>query len=68
MDIKTEMKSMNHKEKRNRDKIGCKFIRINPDKEHFNISKAKNKIFRHMKNKMINDPKKITKMVKQLCI
>ena len=41
----------------------CKFIRINPDKENFNISRAKKKIFRHIKklteestkNKMIND-------------
>ena len=48
--------------------LGCKFIRISPDKENFNISRATNKIFRHIKNKMINDADKLTKMVKQLCI
>ena len=29
--------------------LGCQFIRINPDKENFNIFKAQNKIFRHIK-------------------
>ena len=29
--------------------LGCKFIRINPDKENFNIFKAQNEIFRHIK-------------------
>ena len=48
--------------------LGCKFIRMNPDKENYNISKPKNNIFRHIKNKMINDAEKLTKMVKQLCI
>ena len=27
-------------------KLGCKYIRINPDNENFDISKAQNKIFR----------------------
>ena len=27
----------------------CKFIRINPDKENFNIFKARNEIYRHIK-------------------
>ena len=27
----------------------CKFIRVNPDKENFNIFKAQNEIFRHIK-------------------
>ena len=48
--------------------LGRKFIRINPDKENFNISMAKNKIFTHIKNKMINDAEKLPKMVKELCI
>ena len=29
--------------------LGCKFIRINPDKENFNFFKAINEIFRHIK-------------------
>ena len=29
--------------------LGCKFIRINPDKESFNVFKAINEIFRHIK-------------------
>ena len=29
--------------------LGCKFIRNNPDKENFNIFKAQNEIFRHIK-------------------
>ena len=27
----------------------CKFIRINADKKHFNVFKAQNEIFRHIK-------------------
>ena len=46
------------RQKKIEKKLGCKFIRINPDKENFNISKAKNKIFIHIKNKMINDAEK----------
>ena len=30
----------------------CEFIRINPDEKDFNISKAKNKVFRHIKNQL----------------
>ena len=56
------------REKEIETELGCRFIRINPDKENFNISKAKNKIFRHIKTEMINDAEKLTKMVKQLCI
>ena len=29
--------------------LNCEFIRINPDEENFNIFKAQNKIFRHIK-------------------
>ena len=36
----------NKKTKSNRNKIGCKFIIIDPDKENFDISRAINKIFR----------------------
>ena len=49
--------------------LNCKFVRIDPDKENFNIFKAQNKIFRHIKeankkltkNKMIDDAEKLTK-------
>ena len=61
-------------------KLDCKFIRINPDEENFNISKVKNKIFRHIKkslkklsekstkDKVVEDTEKLNKMVKQLCV
>ena len=29
--------------------LGCKFIRINPNKENFNLFKAQNEIVRHIK-------------------
>ena len=29
--------------------LGCEFIRVNSDEENFNIDKAKNKVFRHIK-------------------
>ena len=32
-----------------KEKLGCKFIRINPDEENFNIFKAMNEIHRHIK-------------------
>ena len=50
------------------NKLSCLFIRINPNKENFNISRAENKIFRRIKKSLINDAEKSTKMVKQLCI
>ena len=56
------------RKKETETELGCKFIIINADKVNFNISKAKNKIFRHTKNKMINNAEKLTKMIKQLCI
>ena len=37
------------RQKEIKTELGCKFIRINPDKENCNIPKAKNKIFRHKK-------------------
>ena len=40
---------------------GCKFIRINPDKEHFNIFKAQNEIFRHIKESSEESNKELTK-------
>ena len=33
-----------------RKELGCKYIRINPDKGNFNESKAINEIYRHIKN------------------
>ena len=79
-----EIDEKGHKDRKNdrevkrqkeiKNKLNCKFIRINPDEENFNISKAKNKIFRHIKklteeltkNKMINHSKKVTKMLTSL--
>ena len=61
-------------------KLSCKFIRINPDEENLNISKVKNKTFRHIKkslkksseeptkDKMVEDTERLNKMVKQLCV
>ena len=40
-------------------KLGCTFIRINPDKENFNIFKAQNKIFRYIKKSDKESTKKI---------
>ena len=56
--------------------LNCVFIRINPDEEGFNITKASNKIFSHIKksikgltkNKMAEDAEKLTKMAKQLSV
>ena len=41
--------------------LGCKFIRINPDKENFNIFKAQNGIFRHIKESSKESIKELTK-------
>ena len=41
--------------------LGCKFIRINPDKENFNIFKAQNKIFKHIKKSNKESIKELTK-------
>ena len=41
--------------------LGCKFIRINPDKENFNIFKAENEIFRHIKESNKESTKELTK-------
>lgn len=38
-----------YRQKAKEEKLGCKFIRINPDKESFNIHKAINEIFKHIK-------------------
>ena len=40
--------------------LGCEFIRINPDKENFNINKANNDIFRHIKESTKEITKKST--------
>ena len=32
-----------------KEKLGCEFIRINPDEEDFNIFKSINEIYRHIK-------------------
>ena len=72
---------MKNKDKnKQKKKLDRKFVRINPDRDSFNISKAQNKIFRHIKksykernekstkNKIVEDVEKMTKMVKQLCV
>ena len=42
-------------------KLGYEFIRINPDKESFNIFKAQNEIFRHIKKSNKESTKELTK-------
>ena len=56
------------RQKEIKNKLSCVSIRINRDKENFNISRAEKKIFRHIEKTLINDAEKLTKMVKQLCI
>ena len=41
--------------------IGCKFIRINPDEENFNVFKVQNEIFRHIKELNKESTKELTK-------
>ena len=41
-------------------KLNCKFIRINPDEENFNINKANNEIFRQIKESTKEITKKST--------
>ena len=41
--------------------LGCNFITINPDKENFNIFKAQNEIFRHIKESKKESTKELTK-------
>ena len=41
--------------------LGCKFIRINFDKENFNISKAQNEIFSNIKKSNKESNKELTK-------
>ena len=48
-DINRELERQNALE----NKLGRKLIRINPDKESFNIFKAQNEIFRHIKESII---------------
>ena len=41
--------------------LGCKFIRINSDKENFNIFKAQNDIFSHIKESNKESTKELIK-------
>ena len=41
--------------------LGCKFIRIIPDKENINLFKAQNGIFRNLKESNKESTKKLTK-------
>ena len=53
-------RNINHEIERQKaleHELNCKFIRINPDEENFNINKANNEIFRHGKE----STKEITK-------
>ena len=38
-----------HRQKALEKELGCKFIRISPDKKSFNVFITQNKIFRHIK-------------------
>ena len=38
-----------HRQKAIEKELGCEFIRINPNEKNINISKVKNKTFRHIK-------------------
>ena len=52
-----------HETKRQKEiekELNFRFIRINPDEENFKISRAQNKIFRHIK-KILIDIQKINK-------
>ena len=57
-DISREIEKQKALEK----ELGCKFIRINPGKEKFNIFKAQNEIFRHIKESNIESTKELTKI------
>ena len=53
-----EGRNENYEKQRQKEienKLSCVFIRINPDKENFNTSRAENKIFRHIKKSLIKD-------------
>ena len=54
--INYEIKRQKVLEKR----LSCKFIRINPDEDYFNINKANNEIFRHIKESTKEVTKKST--------
>ena len=41
--------------------LGCKFSRIKPDKENFNVFKAQNEIFSHIKESNKESTKEVTK-------
>ena len=56
-DISSEIERQKALEK----ELGRKFIRINPDKENFNIFKAQNEIFRHIKESNKESTKELTK-------
>ena len=56
-------RNINHELKRQKaleKELNCKFIRINPDEENFNINKANNEIFRHVKESTKEITKKST--------
>ena len=46
------------------NELNCRFIRIKPDEQNFNIFKAQNKIFRHIRktNKKLNKKTLIEKL------
>ena len=53
-ELAVETDEKGHKDRNTNDKIQRqkaleRFIRINPDEKHFNINKANNEIFRHIK-------------------
>ena len=38
------------RQKTKEQELGCKFMIIDPDKQHFDISKTISEIFRHLRN------------------
>ena len=57
-------RNINHEIERKKaieKELGCEFIRINPDKEGFNIFKAVNEILRHIKKSSKESTKESTK-------
>ena len=57
-------RNIDHKIKRQKaieKEFNCKFIRINPDEENFNIFRAQKKIFRHIKESSKNLTEESTK-------
>ena len=63
-EIRHKDRNINHEIKRQKaleKELSCEFIRNNPDEKDFNIFKAKNEIFRHIKESIKKSTEKSTK-------